>query len=62
MDDANLLREEFLRHGRLQGLSDDLLESVLAFLIRNQFYPAGERQHVRHHLLKLIKSSMEVKE
>lgn len=62
MDDAELLREEFFRHGRAQGLPDELLESVLAFLLRNQFYPAGERNHVKQHLLKLIKSHMDVVE
>ncbi|MEK9731379.1 MAG: hypothetical protein VW230_06440 [Candidatus Poseidoniales archaeon] len=60
MDDAELLREVFLRHGRAQGLPDELLEAVLAFLLRNQFYPAGERNHVKQYLLKLIKSHLEV--
>jgi len=59
MDDAELLREVFLRHGRAQGLPDELLESVLAFLLRNQFYPAGKRNHVKQYLLKLIKSHLE---
>ena len=62
MDDAELLREEFLRHGKAQGLNEEFLESVLAFLLRNQFYPAGERQHVRQHLLKLIKNQQDVAE
>ena len=62
MDDAELLREEFLRHGKAQGLQEEFLESVLAFLLRNQFYPAGERQHVRQHLLKLIRKQQDVAE
>ena len=62
MDDAALLRNEFLRHGRDQGLPDELLEAVLALLLRNQFYPAGERNHVKQNLLKLIRSHMDVVE
>lgn len=55
MDDADLLREEFLRHGRKQGLPDEFLKKVLDFLLRNQFYPAGERDHIRQELLRLVK-------
>lgn len=55
MDDADLLREEFLRHGRRQGLPDEFLKKVLHFLLRNQFYPAGERDHIRQELLRLVK-------
>ena len=45
MDDTDLLREEFLRHGRKQGLPDEFLLKVLDFLLRNQFYPANEHCH-----------------
>jgi hypothetical protein len=55
MDEADLLREEFLRHGRKQGLPDEFLMKVLDFLLRNQFYPAGERDHIRQELLRLVK-------
>ena len=55
MEDADLLREEFLRHGRKQGLPDEFLLKVLDFLLRNQFYPAGERDHIRVELMRLVK-------
>jgi len=55
VDDADLLREEFLRHGRKRGLSDEFLMKVLDFLLRNQFYPAGERDHIRQELMRLVK-------
>ena len=55
MEDADLLREEFLRHGRKQGLPDEFLVKVLDFLLRNQFYPAGERDHIRQELMRLVK-------
>jgi len=55
MEDAHLLREEFLRHGRKQGLPDEFLLKVLDFLLRNQFYPAGERDHIRQELMRLVK-------
>ena len=55
MDDTDLLREEFLRHGKKQGLPDEFLLKVLDFLLRNQFYPAGERDHIRHELMRLVK-------
>ena len=55
MDDTDLLREEFLRHGRKQGLPDEFLLKVLDFLLRNQFYPAGERDHIRQELMRLVK-------
>jgi hypothetical protein len=55
MEDTDLLREEFLRHGRKQGLSDEFLLKVLNFLLRNQFYPAGERDHIRQELMRLVK-------
>ena len=55
MEDADLLREEFLRHGRKQGLPDEFLLKVLDLLLRNQFYPAGERDHIRQELLRLVK-------
>lgn len=59
MDDADLLREEFLRHGRKQGLPDEFLLKVLDFLLRNQFYPAGERDHIRQELMRLVKEQRE---
>ena len=55
MDDVDLLREEFLRHGRKRGLPDEFLMKVLDFLLRNQFYPAGERDHIRQELLRFVK-------
>ena len=55
MEDADLLREEFLRHGRKQGLPDEFLVKILDFLLRNQFYPAGERDHIRQELMRLVK-------
>jgi hypothetical protein len=60
MDEADLLREEFLRHGRKQGLPDEFLMKVLEFLLRNQFYPAGERDHIRQELLRLVKEQREM--
>ena len=60
MDEADLLREEFLRHGRKQGLPDEFLMKVLEFLLRNQFYPAGERDHIRQDLLRLVKEQREM--
>lgn len=59
MEDADLLREEFLRHGRKQGLPDEFLMKVLDFLLRNQFYPAGERDHIRQELMRLVKERRE---
>ena len=59
MDDTDLLREEFLRHGRKQGLPDEFLLTVLDFLLRNQFYPAGERDHIRQELMRLVKEQRE---
>ena len=55
MEDVDLLREEFLRHGRKQGLPDEFLLKVLDFLLRNQFYPAGDRDHIRQELMRLVK-------
>lgn len=59
MEDADLLREEFLRHGRKQGLPDEFLLKVLDYLLRNQFYPAGERDHIRQDLMRLFKEQRE---
>lgn len=59
MDDSDLLREEFLRNGRKQGLPDEFLLRVLDFLLRNQFYPAGERNHIRQELMRLVKEQRE---
>ena len=60
MEDADLLREEFLRHGRKQGLPDAFLVKVLDFLLRNQFYPAGERDHIRQELMRIVKEQREM--
>ena len=54
VSDSELLKEEFLRHGRKQGLSDDFLEKVLDYLLKNQFYPSGERDPIRQELLRMI--------
>jgi len=59
MEDSDLLREEFLRHGRKQGLPDEFLMKVLEFLLKNQFYPAGERDHIRQELMRLVKEQRE---
>ena len=58
MVDPELLKEEFLRHGRKQGLSADFLEMVLDYLLKNQFYPNGERDPIREELLRMIKQQI----
>ena len=58
MTDRDLLREVFIRNGKREGLSEDLLNSVLDLLIDRQFVPAGERGNVRHQLERLLIESM----
>lgn len=58
MADPELLKEEFLRHGRKQGLSEDFLVKVLDYLLKNQFYPAGERDPIQQELLRMIKQQI----
>jgi len=58
MVDPELLKEEFLRHGRKQGLSEDFLVKVLDYLLKNQFYPAGERDPIQQELLRMIKQQI----
>jgi ADP-heptose:LPS heptosyltransferase len=55
MQDPELLISEFLKNGKKQGLDEELLRQVLQHLIANQFYPAGEREHIRTELLRLLK-------
>ena len=58
MSDAELLVKEFLMHGKKQGLDEELLHDVIQHLLKNQFLPAGEREHVRIQLQKLIKNHL----
>jgi hypothetical protein len=58
MSDAELLVNEFLIHGEKQGLDEKLLHDVIQHLLKNQFLPAGEREHVRIQLQKLIKNHL----
>lgn len=58
MSDAELLVNEFLIHGKKQGLDEKLLHNVIKHLLNNQFFPAGEREHVRIQLQKLIKNHL----
>lgn len=58
MDNFDLLREEFLIHGKKNGLAPELLEEVLQFLQANRNYAAGDREHIRRDLLKLLKDSL----
>ena len=58
MTDRDLLREIFIRNGKRQGLSEELMNSVLDLLIDRQFVPAGERGNVRHQLERLLKESL----
>tara|TARA_B100000767_G_C19758829_1_gene534211 strand:- start:512 stop:700 length:189 start_codon:yes stop_codon:yes gene_type:complete len=57
MENFDLLREEFLKHGKKNGLTPELLEDVLLFLQTNRNYSAGDREHIRRDLLKLLKDS-----
>ena len=54
MDDVQLLREEFLSHGKKQGLDESFLNQVLDYLMKKQFFPAGERESIRNQLSKMI--------
>ncbi len=58
MSEAELLVNEFLMHGKKQGLDEKLLQKVIQHLLDNQFYPAGEREHIRIQLQKLIKNHL----
>jgi len=58
MTDRDLLREIFIRNGKRQGLSEELMNSVLDLLIDRQFVPAGERGNARHQLERLLKESL----
>jgi len=51
-----LLLSEFLKHGKKQGLEENLLREVFEFLFKNQYVMAGDRDHVRAQLLKLIRA------
>lgn len=55
MPDDDLLIAEFLKQGKKQGLDEKLLREVLAHLLVNQFHPAGEREHIRSQLQRIIK-------
>jgi len=59
MADDELLTSEFIRHGKKQGLSEALLRDVLDHLLKNQFYPAGERASIRADLQRIIKLHLE---
>ena len=56
MEQDSLLLTEFLKHGKKQGLEDDFLRDVFDFLFKNQYVMAGDRDHVRAQLLKLIRA------
>jgi hypothetical protein len=56
MDQDSLLLTEFLKHGKKQGLEEDFLREVFDFLFKNQYVMAGDRDHVRAQLLKLIRA------
>ena len=61
VDNFDLLKEEFLAHGKKNGLAPELLEEVLNFLQTNRKYAAGDREHIRRDLLKLLKDSLGLK-
>ena len=56
MEQDSLLLIEFLKQGKKQGLEEDFLREVFGFLFKNQYVMAGDRDHVRAQLLKLIKA------
>jgi len=56
MERDSLLLTEFLKHGKKQGLEENFLREVFDFLVKNQYVMAGDRDHVRAQLLKLIKA------
>ena len=59
MEDEVLLKSEFLKNGKKQGLDESLLLEVLDFLQSYQNIPAGERGSIRVSLAKIIKSYTE---
>ena len=56
MDEDSLLLTEFLKHGKKQGLDENFLREVFDFLFKNQYVMAGDRDHVRAQLLKVIRA------
>ena len=56
MEQDSLLLTEFLKHGKKQGLEENFLREVFDFLFKNQYVMAGDRDHVRAQLLKLIRA------
>ena len=59
MPDNDMLLTEFLKNGKKHGLSEDLLKEIYVHLSKNQFLPAGEREHVRSALHSLIRKHLE---
>jgi hypothetical protein len=59
MPDNDMLLTEFLKNGGKHGLSEDFLKKIYMHLSKNQFLPAGEREHVRSDLQSLIRKSLE---
>ena len=59
MADNDFLLIEFLKHGTKQGLSEQLLRELFTHLSNNQFLPAGEREHVRSELQRIIRNNRE---
>lgn len=59
MANPDLLLDELIKNGRKQGLSEDFLKKIYMHLSKNQFLPAGEREHVRSDLQSLIRKSLE---
>ena len=55
MPEIDLLLEEFLKQGRKQGLNENLLREIRTFLLEFQVLHAGERDHVRSNLERLIR-------
>tara|TARA_B110001452_G_scaffold246930_1_gene232619 strand:- start:4350 stop:4532 length:183 start_codon:yes stop_codon:yes gene_type:complete len=59
MANPDLLLDELIKNGKKQGLSEDFLKKIYMHLSKNQFLPAGEREHVRSDLQSLIRKSLE---
>ena len=59
MANPDLLLDELIKNGKKQGLSEDFLKKIYIHLSKNQFLPAGEREHVRSDLQSLIRKSLE---
>tara|TARA_B110000914_G_scaffold187387_1_gene171862 strand:- start:191 stop:373 length:183 start_codon:yes stop_codon:yes gene_type:complete len=57
MADDDILLIEFLKHGATQGLSEQLLREIFTHLSNHQFLPAGEREHVRSELQRIIRNN-----